>query len=529
MSGEWKRVLARMSDEELAGQMLVLGFPGSTAEAAARMLALKPAGVTLLPRNLIDARQAAALTRELQAAADAAGAGPLLLGADQEGGAIVAVADGTTVFPGAMALGAAGSPSLTERVALAQGREAKAMGINLNYAPVADVNVNPRNPIIGSRSFGEDPAAVARHVEAAVRGYRAAGLLAAAKHFPGHGAAEVDSHHGLPVLDIQAEILAQRELVPFRAAVAAGVDAVMTAHIVFPALDAEHPATISPAVLQGLLRGELGFGGLILTDCLEMAAIASRYEPAEYTLAAIRAGADLLLISHTYEKQIAARDAIVDALRRGTLSRERVAASVARVLAAKERLGTPAGGMEAGAIDWAELLEKNALLEKEAAQRAVTEVWNNGILPVSAGTRIAAVWPEVTPRPRVGDPGAFCPLGRALRRFFPRVDEIRFPADPGAEDVERTLAAAADGEVIVAAVAGTAGRGGAQVGLVRALLASGKPSIVMALRAPYDLAALRDAGAGLAVYDPGPAAVAAAAEVICGQRPAAGRLPVTLP
>ena len=166
-----------------------------------RVLALRPAGLSLLPRNLTDAGQTARLARDLQRAMAALGGEPLFIAADQEGGAITAVAEGTTVFPGAMALGAAGAPGLTRKVARAQGLEARAMGINLNYAPVADLNLDPDNPIIGVRSFGDDPAAVAGHVAAAVRGYRDAGILAAVKHFPGHGATKTDSHLGLPRLD----------------------------------------------------------------------------------------------------------------------------------------------------------------------------------------------------------------------------------------------------------------------------------------------------------------------------------------
>ncbi|MGE5598748.1 MAG: glycoside hydrolase family 3 N-terminal domain-containing protein, partial [Bacteroidota bacterium] len=227
MSGRIDRTAA-MSDEELAGQLLMLGFTGREPAAAEEAKALKPAGFSLLPRNLIDAAQTAAQARGLQEAAVRAGLAPLFIAADQEGGAVTAVAEGATVFPGAMALGAAGSPALTRRMARAQGREAAAMGINLNYAPVADVNTDPENPIIGVRSFGDDPAAVGRHVAAAVRGYQESGVLAAAKHFPGHGATRVDSHLGLSILDTAPAVLERRELAPFRAAVGAGAGAVMT-------------------------------------------------------------------------------------------------------------------------------------------------------------------------------------------------------------------------------------------------------------------------------------------------------------
>lgn len=516
-----------MSDEELAGQLLMLGFTGREPAAAEEAMALKPAGFSLLPRNLIDAAQTAALARGLQEAAVRAGLAPLFIAADQEGGAVTAVAEGATVFPGAMALGAAGSPALTRRMARAQGREAAAMGINLNYAPVADVNTDPENPIIGVRSFGDDPAAVGRHVAAAARGYQESGVLAAAKHFPGHGATRVDSHLGLSILDTAPAVLERRELAPFRAAVGAGAGAVMTAHIVYTALDPDRPATLSPAAIRGLLRERLGFRGLVLTDCLEMEAVAARYGPEEYAVLAVEAGADLLLISHTPARQTAARDALVDALRRRRLPRDRVRASVARTLAAKERLGlyqpkrrTP---------DLEEIRPRHGRLEEEVARRAITPVKDEGLLPLANAARTAVIWPEVASRPRIGDPEAVCPLGRAVRRYCPDATEVRFPAVPGQEDIARILRAAEEAEVIIAATAGARPpQSAAQTALVQALIGLGKPTAVLALRNPYDLVKLSGARVLLAAYDAGPAAVRAAVDVLYGRARAKGRLPVEL-
>ena len=193
----------------------------------------------------------------------------------------------------------------------------------------------------------------------------------------------------------------------------------MTAHIVYAALDDRRPATLSPPVLQGLLRGELGFDGLILTDCLEMAAIAARYAPEDYAVAAVEAGADLLLISHTYERQRAARDALAGAIRRGGLGRERVLASVQRVLAAKERLGLYQRA--SASPDLEKMRPRHARLEAAVAERAVTLVKNDGIIPLprGGGRRILVVWPVHAPRPRVGDPATYCPLGQAIKTLLP--------------------------------------------------------------------------------------------------------------
>lgn len=245
------------------------------------------AGVTLFARNVKDRYQLADYLAEVRQIAGA----DFLVAVDQEGGRVLRVLD-VPYPPAAMALGAIGDPDLTRRVAEAAGHALLSLGININFAPVADVNVNPRNPVIAERSFGADPELVSGHVVAFVAGLQEAGVAATVKHFPGHGDTAVDSHLSLPSLDRSLAELEQVELVPFRAAVNAGVAAVMTAHILFLGLDAELPATLSPVVLPQLLRKELGFDGVVFTDALDMLAIADHFEPAEANILALLAGVD---------------------------------------------------------------------------------------------------------------------------------------------------------------------------------------------------------------------------------------------
>ena len=262
--------------------MIDLSGPQLTPEERAFLAEHPVGGVCLFARNIRDRFQVAELTAELRALCGES----LLVATDQEGGGVVRSLD-VPYPPGAMALGAADDPALTEKVGAATARGLRAQGINLNFAPVADVNNNPRNPVIADRSFGEDPERVARHVAAFIRGTQGAGVAACVKHFPGHGDTETDSHLGLPVLEADSARLEGLEFVPFRAAMAADVAAVMSAHIVLPQFDPAQPATLSRAVLTGLLREHLGFGAVIFTDALNMRAVADRTTPTEAVLGAL--------------------------------------------------------------------------------------------------------------------------------------------------------------------------------------------------------------------------------------------------
>ncbi|KIZ14168.1 glycoside hydrolase family 3 protein [Streptomyces natalensis] len=312
------------------------GFTGTSApDWLLHRLDQGLAAVGLFGRNVHDADQLAALCAQLKGVRD-----DLLIAVDEEGGDVTRLdVRGGSSFPGNLALGAVDDTALTRAVARELGRRLADCGITLNWAPSADVNSNPDNPVIGVRSFGADPQLVARHTAAYVEGLQSAGVAACTKHFPGHGDTAVDSHHDLPRITADLTTLQERELVPFRAAIAAGTKAVMSAHILLPALDGDHPATLSPAALHGLLRapvteGGLGFDGLIVTDGMEMRAISATYGIERGSVRALAAGADAICVGGGLADEdtvLRLRDALVRAVRDGELAEQRLADAAARV------------------------------------------------------------------------------------------------------------------------------------------------------------------------------------------------------
>ncbi|MFD9504967.1 glycoside hydrolase family 3 protein [Streptomyces sp. NPDC060035] len=309
------------------------GFTGTTApDWLRRRVGEGLASVGLFGRNIESPAQLAVLTAQLRAERD-----DVLVAIDEEGGDVtrLEVRNGSS-FPGNLALGSVDDVDLTRAVARELGRRLAECGVNLNWAPSADVNSNPGNPVIGVRSFGADTALVARHTAAYVEGLQAAGVAACTKHFPGHGDTAVDSHHAMPRIDVDLDTLHARELVPFRAAIAAGSKSVMSAHILLPALDPNRPATLSPQILTGLLRQELGYDGLIVTDGMEMDAIAGTYGIERGSVLAIAAGADAICVGGGLADEdtvLRLRDALVAAVRSGELPEERLADAAARVRA----------------------------------------------------------------------------------------------------------------------------------------------------------------------------------------------------
>ncbi|WP_405535472.1 glycoside hydrolase family 3 protein [Streptomyces sp. NBC_00075] len=327
--------LARRPDTLTRDALTVLqpGFPGTTApDWLLRRLGEGLASVGLFGRNIASPAQLAALTAQLRAERD-----DVLVAIDEEGGDVTRLEVHTgSSFPGNHALGAIDDVQLTQEVAHELGHRLRVCGVNLNWAPSADVNSNPANPVIGVRSFGADPELVARHTAAYVTGLQTAGVAACTKHFPGHGDTSVDSHHALPRIDASRSVVLDRELAPFRAAIEAGTRAVMSAHILIPSLDPDRPATLSHPVLTDLLRGELGYTGLIVTDGMEMQAIAATYGIERGSVLAIAAGADAICVGGGLsddETVRSLRDALVNAVRTGELPEERLADAAERVRA----------------------------------------------------------------------------------------------------------------------------------------------------------------------------------------------------
>jgi beta-N-acetylhexosaminidase len=322
------------------GQRFVVGFEGQAASADVKALVREfgVGSIALFGRNVAAPEQVADLVRELQSVArDASHALPLLVAVDQEGGRVARLKEPWTVWPAARAVGRTGSEEMAREMGRALAEELAACGIRYDFAPCVDVDTNPRNPVIGDRSFGDDPDLVARLGVALIDGLQQGGVAACAKHFPGHGDTELDSHLDLPSVDHSRRRLDEIELRPFRAAIAAGVASVMTSHILVRELDDERPTTLSPRVIDGLLRKELGYGGVVVTDDLEMQALAKHWRPAEIAVSAARAGCDLLEFCKSHDAQVEAIEALVRACESGEVSFKELEASFGRVRALKER------------------------------------------------------------------------------------------------------------------------------------------------------------------------------------------------
>ena len=325
-----------MTLKEKLGQLVMAGFEGTRSSKAIMHLvaSTRVGGVILFRRNVEDPAQVLSLTRSLQRAAPRA---PLFIAVDQEGGRVSRLPPPFTQFPAAAVLGKRKSVSLTYAVGEVMGRELAAVGINMNMAPVLDVNTNAANPIIGDRAFGDSPMVVEEHGLALMVGLQDCRVIACGKHFPGHGATSADSHLELPEVAASLRDLERVHLRPFEHAIANRLAAVMTAHVRYPALDKREPATLSTKILSNLLRRAMGFDGLVVTDALEMKAISDRYDAAAAALKAFQAGADLLLYCENPDAPAEAVDALAMAVKRGRLSEARVDESLNRILRLKER------------------------------------------------------------------------------------------------------------------------------------------------------------------------------------------------
>jgi beta-N-acetylhexosaminidase len=534
--------LRKMSVEEKVGQLLFPAFHGSltsTESSEYRQLLdavekLHVGGFIVVtqgsPLGIVksQAYPTAVLANQLQARARV----PLLIGADMERGTAMRLDEGTS-FPTSMALAAAGSPQDAYEMGRVTALESLAVGIQWVYAPDADVNNNPANPIINTRAFGEDPAQVAEYVAAFVRGVEEAGALATAKHFPGHGDTAADSHLDLPVIRASRERLEAVELAPFRAAIAAGVSTIMTGHLAVPALepDPNVPATLSENILTGLLRREMGFKGLVVTDALDMGGVNTRYTPGEAAVRAVLAGADALLLSPSFD---AATVALRGAVASGRISRARLDESVRRILEAKARVG----------LDKSRFVNLNALNSRfarpewavhaqEISDRGVTLLRDQAhLLPFDDTRPTAALLLALS-----GDPEPYPAedLERELRWRVDSLDVVRTdtkfvpPSAVKFPPLDRY-----DLIVVAASVRVTDRKGSValpedQAALARKVLAAGQPVVFLGLGSPYLIEQFPEAKTWLAVFGISEVAQISAARALFGQIPIRGRLPVSIP
>jgi beta-N-acetylhexosaminidase len=550
--GKIMQMMRHMTLREKVGQLFVVEVYGPDATTAhpgnrtlygvdtpAEVIAkYQPGGVIYFdarrgPDNLRDPRQIATLSNGLQAAAlRQRRPVPLLISTDQEGGSVVfRLTAPATAMPGNMALGAGRSTADARRSAEVIGTELAAVGINQNYAPVADVNVNPANPVIGVRSAGADPALVSDMVGAQVDGYHAGGVATVAKHFPGHGDTAVDSHYGLPEVTHTRAQLEEIDLPPFRTAVRHGGDTIMTAHVVLRSVDPSGaPATMSRPILTGLLRGELGYDGLIVTDALDMGGATGTYPPDVAPVAAFQAGADQLVLAPQMDVAYAA---VLDAVRAGEISRRRLDQSVYRILRLKMQRGLFSDPFvdadRAGAVVGAPDHRRD---EQAITDRTTTLVRNDaGLLPLrTPPSRVLVTgWGATTT----------ATLGAAVGRRGPAVDVRETGTTPTQAVIDQAVAASTGADLVVVttmnagAVDAATGRptaaAAAQQALVGALVATGRPVVVAGVRNPYDVARLPSAPTYLATYGYTAAQLEALTRVVFGEVDPRGRLPVSIP
>lgn len=447
---------------------------------------------------------------------------------------------GATSFPSAMAIAATGRDSDAYDVARAIASEGRAAGIHVNFAPVVDVNVNPANPVIGTRSFGEDPQRVARLSALFVRGTEDGGMLATAKHFPGHGDTDVDSHVGLPVVRADMPRLDSVELVPFRSAVGAGANLVMSAHIALPALggDSTTPATLRPDVMTGLLRDSIGFRGTVITDALSMAGVGRGYPMEEAVVRAIKAGSDILLRPAAGDARpndvVRAIDAVVAAVDRNDLTAARIDSSARRILWLKARAGLSRPAVVSldslrGVVGSA----AHRALAQDVAQRAVTLLRDSArAVPVRAGSRIAVV--TYMPETELVAGRAFAKELRVLRPDARVVAKIGPGADREQLDSIGRALGGADAVVLALFVRRVEGEGRTTIPPLIAtwmdsVAATAPGAVVVAFGNPYLLRQLPHALTYLNTYTVGDPSEIAAARALLGARPVTGRSPVSLP
>ncbi len=515
-------VVAGLSLERKVGQLMSVAFHGTkiTTSLEAMIRDRGIGGVILYSENFTDAPSLAKLVADLDRIARDAKSLPLFFEIDQEGGPVIRINKGATILPGQMALAATGDPERSVRTAATiSAAELRALGVNWNFAPVADVNDEPTNPIISNRSFSSDPTRVSSLVTAAVQAYAAAGFFCCAKHFPGHGSTTTDSHTGLPKIETDRATLDRVGLPPFRAAIAAGVPAIMSAHIVVPALDPtpELPITLSKAVMTDLIRNTLGFQGIVVTDDLEMGALKNVGEAAA-GLRALQAGADFLLFRFDESAQLEGHRLITDAVRASSLSSARLDQSVRRVVDAKRRFGILDGRRDQSAPD----LAANAKTALELARGATTLLRNRGVLPLRG--RILAV------SPTNADISFFegqATLGSVMSSKRADAVSQSLPLRPSASEIDRVVSASRAADVVVVGTTNLFAYP-EQVELVRAL-AKEKPVAVVALRGPYDILSIPEIAAYLCAYDSREPSLTAAAEVLLGERKPSGSLPAVVP
>ncbi|MEM8535982.1 MAG: beta-N-acetylhexosaminidase, partial [Chloroflexota bacterium] len=466
----------------LIGQSLMVRFEGTTMTSETRQLIsqTRAGGVILFADNITTPEALHALCRDLQNHAAAEGLPPLLISIDQEGGVVSRFTEPLTTVPSQMAQAATGDPYAAYTCARINGEQLRHLGINVDFAPVLDVNCNPANPVIGTRSFGDQPDVVELFGVAALRGYQESQVIATIKHFPGHGDTEIDSHLGLPTVRHGLERLKQIELAPFAEAIRIGAPAVMTAHIVFPELD-DVPATLSHTILSGLLRKELGFEGVIFTDALEMRAIADRYGPGEAAVLSKKAGADIVLPLGELKDQMAVVEALGVAVQSGRLSQDMFEATSQRVDGLRATYAITHEMSPYAGVDSTH--HEQAL---DIARRGITVAQDRGVLPLAHEAQVALIDCTVPRFSLVEESVERAKLLQSLvHEVFPNTKAIALTPHFDEQDVAQVMSCVQESDVVIL-VTRNALLNEKQATLAQAITAQTPPVVHVIARNPYD-------------------------------------------
>ncbi len=528
LAAYWAKVLSvwgvMPTLEDKIGQMFLVGFEG--LEAPAHILEWlaqgRIGGVILFARNVQSPEQLARLTQQCHQAAKA----PILIGIDQEGGEVARLRTGFTESPGAMALSAAhNGVELAERMSAVLATELRALGINWNYAPVLDISYSIENPAVGTRSPGSDAQRVSAIAAAEVRGFQSAGIAACGKHFPGLGATPIDTHVDLPRLNTPVEQLLAHDLLPYRAAIQAGVASIMTTHTIYTELDTHFPATLSPIIVQKLLREELQFEGVVTTDCMEMHAISQHFGTPQAAVHAAAAGIDLILVSHTRSTQAEAYDKLLEAVKNGIIPLARVEDANERIQKLKAQVAITA------APDVSNIRKPEHVAVADEAARAGTILvkTNPQLFPLKPDTHYKVGVIEFASYLESGilEVGGLTGFAQYIKKRLPTAATLALKAShPTPLSLEQANKIAAEAHLLILATR-NAHLIPEELEIARELMTIAQHTILVCLRNPYDASVLAEADVILCTCGGSAPSIQAAVDALFGDFTPTGVLPVT--
>ena len=527
-----KELVAKMDVQEKVGQLVIVSFETTEVDTKteAWLRTNKIGNVIVYAKNIENAGQATTLTGQLQNTIRGATQIPAFIGIDQEGGMVNRVREGVTIFPSPMAI-AAGRQENLYSLAWSMADELSGMGFNMNFAPVLDVNSNPDNPVINLRSYGDDPKAVASFASIWIKGLQEGGVVSVAKHFPGHGDTSEDSHFALPTVNKTLDQLKETELIPFETAIRSGVSAIMTSHILFPKIEKEKiPATLSKTIITDLLKNELGYNGIVISDSLQMDAIEAHYGMAEAAVQAIQAGVDMVILGDgkvlqpdSEDVQTPVIEALIEAVNQGTISTERLDDAVLSILRIKNDYGLFEDNGDSNHAPYDIDLESHQVLVQDTTDQSMTLIRDEiSALPLPTDSTLFISFPCVYPlefdKKSFGEVAADSLFGKA----------VNVHQDPTQSEIDDILQRASGYDTLVLLVYNMADSLN-QKKLLDQLLDTEKPIVVICAGSPFDLQNLKDAPTVLCTYGYTPAAVQSVISVLNGTLLPEGKLPVEIP